>query len=228
MNKRQINKARMYFATDLVLDNHQELISPFPELISAHQSIKEKISLIDIYRQVQEANNSGLTVSKFILRADLIKLINKFDAALLAHATIIKDNELKTQASYSNTELLRAADPTLYDIGYLLYNLANPIRPVMERFFVTETDFNQMESVLTSFRGSIPQKRVALGTSKVSTGNIGETFNAIDLLLKEEVDVLIQPFQFTQIDFYNKYKSARTIVDTGGNRKKPEEEPPVA
>ena len=216
----------MYFATDLVLDNHLDLISVFPELTFAHQRIKEKISLIDLYRQVQEANNSGLTVSKIILRADVIRLINKFAAALLAHGTITKDNELKTKASYSNTELLRAADPTLYDIGYLLYNLANSRRPEMERFFVTETDFNLMESVLTSFRSSIPQKRVAVGTSKVSTTNIGETFNAIDLLLKEDVDVLIQPFQFTQIDFYNKYKSARTIVETGGNRKRSDEEPP--
>ena len=35
------------------------------------------------------------------------------------------------------------------------------------------------------------------------------------------------PFQFTQPDFYNEYRSARNIVDTGGNRKSKNDDPPV-
>jgi hypothetical protein len=82
-----------------------------------------------------------------------------------------------------------------------------------------------MATTLSNFKASIPQKRVATGTSKVSTGNINETFKTIDALLKDEMDVLLMPFQFTQPDFYNEYLSTRSIVDTGGNRKKTEETP---
>jgi hypothetical protein len=41
----------------------------------------------------------------------------------------------------------------------------------------------------------------------------------LDQLLKEEVDVLMLPFQFTQPDFYNAYKNARIIVDYTGRGK---------
>jgi hypothetical protein len=82
--------------------------------------------------------------------------------------------------------------------------------------------------LLTNFKASIPQKRLATGTSKVSTVYINEPFIAIDDLLKNEPDVLLMPFPFTQPDFYNEYRSARNIVDTGGNRKAKKEKPTVA
>jgi hypothetical protein len=82
--------------------------------------------------------------------------------------------------------------------------------------------------LLANFKASIPQKRLATGTSKVSTAYINEPFIAIDDLLKNEPDVLLMPFQFTQPDFYNEYRSARNIVDTGGNRKAKKEKGTVA
>lgn len=60
---------------------------------------------------------------------------------------------------------------------------------------------------------------------EVSTGNINDTFNTIDALLKDEMDVLLMPYQFTHADFYNEYRSARSIVDTGGNRKAKTDDP---
>ena len=49
--------------------------------------------------------------------------------------------------------------------------------------------------------------------------NIREVFNAQDLLLREQIDVLMQPFRFTQSDFYNAYRNARLIVDYAGRSK---------
>lgn len=228
MDKRQINKARMYSATDLVLDNHSDLIGPFPEIGSAQQRFKEKLSLIVQYRQVQEANNSGLTVTKIKLRKDVIKLIQKFRAALQAFAALTKDEDLKAKASYTDTDLQRAADPVLCDIGLLILTLASSIRTDLQRFFLADEDYSLLEDLLGSFKASIPQKRIATGTSKVSTSNIKDTFDEIDFLLKEEMDKLIAPFEFSQPDFFGEYQSARSIVgyNGGGKGGTPTEEPP--
>jgi hypothetical protein len=48
---------------------------------------------------------------------------------------------------------------------------------------------------------------------------INEPFIAIDDLLKNEPDVLLMPFQFTQPDFYKAYKNARSIIDYSGRGK---------
>jgi len=80
-----------------------------------------------------------------------------------------------------------------------------------------------MDQLIALFKIAIPKRRVATSTTKVSTVNIREVFNAQDLLLKEQIDVLMQPFKFTQSDFYNAYRNARLIVDYAGRSKAPAE-----
>lgn len=223
MNKNQINKSRMYFACDLVLDNHQELVSAMPELLAAHESLKEKLLLIEQYRQVQEVDSTGITINKSKLRIDLSKLILQFTGVLKAYATINKDEVLKAKASYNTSDLSRVSDPVLYDIGRLLFSLATPLKLDLERFFLTQEGFDGLETLLDKFKTSIPEKRIAIGTSKLSTKHIQETFAAIDVLLKEEIDVLLLPFQFMHEDFYNEYKNARIIIDYVGGSKTAEE-----
>ena len=227
MNKKQINKTRSYSVIVLVLEKFNQLFSSYPELIQAHQRLKDYLVQIEQNRQVQEANNAGLTITKTILRENLIKLIKQFLAALRAYATSTKNIELKAKASYTNSTLLRAADPILFDIGLLLYKLALPLNNELARFFITSAEYEAMENTLNNFKSSIPQKRAATGTSKVSTGNINDIFNTIDALLKDELDLLLMPFQYSQPDFYNEYQSARSIVETGGNRKAKTDELPV-
>ena len=224
MNRNQINKSRMYFACDLVLDNHLTFIASLPELQATHQLLKNKLVLIEQYRQVQEVDSKGLTINKTKLRIELTQLIMQFSGVLKAYATIQKDDVLITKANYSLSKLQKSSDPILYDIGLLLFSLATPLKTELERFFLSQTEFDAMESLLNSFKTAIPGKRIATGTSKVSTAHIQETFKAIDKLLKEEMDIFMILFQFSEIDFYNEYKSARIIIDyTGRSASAPEE-----
>ena len=58
-----------------------------------------------------------------------------------------------------------------------------------------------------------------MNLSKVSTGNIDGVFKAQDKLLKDQIDALVQPFQFSHPDFFNAYKNARSIVEYAGRGK---------
>lgn len=219
MNRTQINKIRMYSATNMVLENHAGIISGFPELLEVHSELQQSLGVIDQNRQVQETDTTGLTLEKTVIRQRVNKLILQFSAALLAYATINKNNELKMKATYKNSDLIHAADPILYDIGFLLLNLARPVQNDIQRFSLSPQDFDDLEQNLNQFKQSIPQKRVATGTSKVSTKNIDLMFKTIDDLLKNKIDILMLHYQFSNPDFYNEYKSARLIVGyTGGGK----------
>ncbi len=216
MNMIQINKSRMYRATNLILTNHSDLFAQLGDLVLAHQRLQEGLDLIDQNRQVQEADTSGLTKSKTEKRNELIRRISQFSAALMAHATSTKMVELKTKATYTVSDLKTSPDPVLYDIGILLLTLAIKYKAELAKYFVGDAEFTGLENMLADFKLAIPQRRVATSISKVSTGNIGETFNEIDKLLKDEIDILIAPFQFIHADFYKEYKSARKIVNYSG------------
>jgi len=61
--------------------------------------------------------------------------------------------------------------------------------------------------------------RSGLKISKVSTGNIDGVFRAQDKLLIEQVDALMEPFQFSLPDFFSAYRNARSVVDYSGRGK---------
>ena len=63
--------------------------------------------------------------------------------------------------------------------------------------FINNTFARRIENVYS---------RKQLVIHQVLTGNINDLFIAQDKLLKEQIDVLMLFFQFTQPNFYNSYK----------------------
>ena len=219
MNKNQINKSRMFGSVAMVLDNNFPIFSKQEELVKALQQFKNGQELIGQYRQIQETDNSGLTKNKVQLRTGLISCILQFSTALRAYANSVKDLELKAKVNYGLSDLKKSADPVLVDIGVLIFGLADPLRGDLNRFFIVEGDFTEMDRLINAFKLAIPKRRVAAAASKNSTLNISDVFAAQDALLKDEIDVLMLLFRNSQPDFYAAYKNARNVVDYAGRGK---------
>ncbi|MGD9931963.1 MAG: hypothetical protein AB7U05_18230 [Mangrovibacterium sp.] len=218
MNSLQVNKSRMYQAVNKVLERNLALYAGINELVAAQGQLTNHLDLIGNYRQVQELNHSGLTNNKAMLKEQLINSVSKVVSGLLAFATATKDKVLLKRVNYK-PYMLQKPDPVLADIARLILHEALPLQSDLEKYFVSGADLTQLETLIAQFVESIPQKRVALNFSKVSTRNIADVFMATDKLLKTEIDILMMPFQFTQPDFYNTYKNARLIVSYTGRRK---------
>jgi len=217
----------MFETVDSVLDKNSSLFESMPELVSAHRMLKEGKTLILQYRQVQEAETSGLTTTKENVKTDFINSILKFSAALRAYATSTKNEDLKAKAHYVSSELKKVPDPILFDIGTLLFKLADPIKTELTKYSIGEDEIAEMKTLLPAFKVAYPQQRVATTESKMSTDNIDKVYKSTMKLLKDVIDELMLPFQFSQPDFYNTYKNARLIVNYSGRGKgkpdKPEE-----
>lgn len=224
MNAVQINKSRMYMATNQVLETNQASYAGMEELVVAVQQLKGYNEVLTEYRQIQELNQTGLTSNKLLLKEKLTTQLLKVVSALTAHATATKDAVLLSRVSYRPSALLKP-DPVLADIALLIYNEGMRVGEPLGKYFVTEEDLAVLDSLILQFKESIPQKRVATNVSKVSTMNIAAVFAATDKLLKTEIDLLMLPFQFNNPDFYNAYKNARIIVNYSG-RGKGTDEPP--
>ena len=220
MNALQLNKSRMYGATTQVLDNHRSLFETMAELAAAYQQLKEKMILIDRYRQVQEVDNSGLTRSKGTLREELTTQLLRISSALTAHAAAGNDQVLQAKVSYSLSELKKSPDGILYDIAVLVNGLATTATDQLQTYFVGPEELARFDWLTNEFKSVLPLRRAATSISKASTSNISELFHEIDTLLKGKVDLLLKPFRFTQPDFYKAYRNARVLVNYGRRGKK--------
>jgi hypothetical protein len=222
MNYIQINKSRMYQAVNKVLERNLASYAGIDELVAAQGQLTNYLVLIDVNRQVQESNHTGLTSNKTLLKEQLTTKVLKVVAGLSAYATATKDMVLLTRVNYK-PYTMQKPDPLVADIARLILNEATRLQNELGKYFITEADLTELEMLIGQFRESIPQKRVASNYSKVSTLNIAGVFAATDKLLKTEIDMLMMPFQFTQPDFYHTYKNARLIVKYTGKRKTQDE-----
>jgi len=227
MNKIQINQSRMFGAVELAFDNNSDVLDLFPKLKAAREKFRKGQKLINQYRQVQELNASGLTLTKVKLREDLIRQILRFSTVLMAHAAEVEDLKLKTLSDYSETDLKRKSDKVLFDIGDLLLNQALPVKTELTTYAVDDAMIDNMKNLLAVFEIAIPQKRGADNVLKVSTGNIADIFKALNKLLREEIDILMGPLEFTHPDFFKTYMNARIVIDYSGGGKSTPTEPPI-
>jgi len=227
MNKIQINQSRMYGAVELVFDNNSKVLDLFPKLKAAREKFGKGQKLLDQFRQVQEINASGLTVGKVRLRENLIRQILHFSTILMAHAIMIEDSKLKILADYSENVLKRKSDRVLYDIGELLMNQVILVKTNLADYAVEDDLIDNMKNLLEIYKIAIPQKRGADNISKVSTGNIADVFKSQNKLLREEIDVLMGPLEFTHSDFFKTYMNARIVIDYKGGGKSTPPEPPA-
>ncbi len=219
MNAKQINKSRMYAAITTVLDHNAGLFQSIPELISAHRTLKEKLVLIDRQRQVQEVNNTGLTRNKVVIREELTTLLLRFSVALTALATVRNDAVLLAKVGYKMTDLRRSSDQELCDIAVLINTLATPEAGELQTYFVGPDELAKFDNLTTDLKAAMPLRRAASNVSKVSTTNIQIVYHDIDSLLKTRLDLLLQPFRFSQPDFFNAYKNGRKMVNYSGRGK---------
>jgi hypothetical protein len=170
-------------------------------------------------QQVLVVDHKGFTRTKVELRSEVTLKIQKFSRALKAEATAEKNSDLLTKATYNVSRLNRLADPILFDVGLMLFNLANPMREQLAKFFLSEDDFKQTESLLAEFKAAIPQRRMATTVSKSSTQKVTDVFRSLDRLLREVIDVYVAPYQYENPDFYREYRNARIIVGYTGRGK---------
>ena len=162
----------MFGSVNLVLDNYSQIFAELQDLVFGHQRLKDGLVVLGQNLQIQEADNKGLTENKSDLRDNLVTRISQLSAALKAHANSTKNKELKAKATYTKSELKTVPDPVLYNIGTLMVSLATPILEDLNKYFVSNDKMDDLNGLLADFNGVIPQKRVAVSVSKVSTVSI--------------------------------------------------------
>lgn len=228
MTLNQINKIRMFGATNTVLISNSSLYASSEALILTQQKLAANLAELESYRQVQEQNTSGLTLSKENLREDVENLVLRISVSLVAYATATADVNLKRMARYTPSKLAKISDVVLCDIAANMIRMATPVLAGLEVYFVTQAELDALQQKTADFKISIPQNRVATSSRKASTATIDRLIRETNNILRDEIDPLIQPFQFMNPDFYRQYKNARIIIDYTGRGPRTEAAEPVA
>ena len=227
MQKIQESKIKMSRSVSGILNSYEEIVMRTPGLNAAHDALYNLIAETERYNRGQLDNGAEITAQKNNARLVLETGIIQICAALAAFATGSNEpgvKKLKDKYQVSDSEITKMRDMPLFSYAYSLYDDATPYATNLEPF-ASAAEVAQLKDKADNFNALLPQRRVQVSKSSLSTQNLEDAIAQIDLLLSDTIDILIKPWETKEPDFYKAYKNARIIVDPVSRKTKNVEDP---
>ncbi len=186
------------------LPNYSENSTLFLNTIPQIQSIWEQ----------QKLSKKGVTDSKNQLKETLIVTTADYARKLGAYAKFTNDAKLAQEVKFSESKLRQVADTAVKGYGQIVYDLAQPIVASLAAYGITDETQAALAGAITAYNDSIGKPGAERSEGTQLTKQLTTLFKTADTAL-ENMDAAVEIVRLTQVDFYNGYKSARKVIETG-------------
>lgn len=209
MNKRESNKVNSFKTSEEVMNLHQSIWSKSAKIVALFALIVEKLKLINSYdkKKSKTQPSSGL---KKGLRKSLIALTVKISKSAVAYADRINDPVLEFKVKLTKSYLEMQKDHTLISVTKMLYEIVLPFAAELEH--LAPTDITDFKAQIDAFSAATPKPQAEMSQSKTATGNLAALISEINDLYTT-LDKHVDPYEYTQPDFYKDYKNSRVTKD---------------
>lgn len=223
MKNKQEDKLSMYLTVEKDCNANKDIWSNMPGFVDTFGRFKNLISEIKTQQEIQKGRTTGITKSKQKEEDEMIQATIESASAVHAFASIIGDDELMSKVNYSPTNLMRLRDTDLRAVCQTIHDAAESVIAQLEDYGKTPEDLEKLQKEINDFSDMISEPRSAIGTRATATAKLEELFQEADTLLRDQLDMLMVNYKSSHPKFYNKYRSARMIVDMGRRSKNEEE-----
>ena len=207
----------MAVVTEQVMDDNASLWNTTPAIVTEHGNLGASITRLDELAVLQGTDTTGYAAQKLVLRKDLADKTMVVAGPLAAFARISDDLPLLEKVDITRSDIINAKDTDAQDIAQLILDETTALGPALGPVGITAGMVTDLTSAITAFTDSIPMPRAAITETEAATEAIEEEFVVMDEILTT-LDELMEPFKATDPDFFNAYRNARKIVDTGVRR----------
>lgn len=174
-------------------------------------SLVSNCSQIQIIREAQEVDKSGIAENKGILRVELEKKTLDIVKKVTAYAVFTNNTQLGKEAHYTKSKLENSSDTILRDKCQVVYGKANANIANLGTYGVTAATLTALQAAITSFNNSIPKPRLGTLDTKQATIQLKALFKSTDAILIK-MDAMYETISQSNENLYKGYKSARIII----------------
>ena len=216
MTDKQENKLSMAKAVQLVLQNNSTIVSTIVAFATAATDLDNAIDTIDGIVQLQVKQITGKAIDKGSAEQTAIAAALELVGPTKSYARFINDNTLYETVDYSKTSLQRLRDTELVNTLTLIRDTVQGVLANLADYGVTAAMTTALTQAIGTYSALVAAPRAAINIKSAATEALVTEFKKLDPLF-DRLDGLAEIKKNTEADFYNTYKSARIIVDTGSN-----------
>ena len=217
MNTKDEARLSMYQAVIDFLKKNSEITGPLPQFAVIFALLEQNLGKLLQLGQELGSDRSGVTVSKKEQQADIELRSANLSGKLVAYATLESNNELLALVKLTKSTLQRSKDNELIAHTLKLCDAAEAHLPDLAAYLVTQDEITALRDLCASFLVILPKP----GETKKDKAGVLQSFKN---LLKDtdaqlaKLDVIMQIVRYTHTEFYDRYTSSRSIVNTGARK----------
>ena len=210
-------KVSMYRMVIDVLNENQTLWEGTPKFSEMHSELTNKMEQLTILMEKQRAYVLGVKNARDQIRIDAIKQANQISAALTALGSDTGNLELIAQTFISESKLKRASHLELQIILDRIRSYTQEYGNELADYGISEEMINRFLLKRDELVVNIMAPRKAIVKRKDSGQRIQTLCDEIDVILRLKTDRLVTILRPLSESFFNKYRSARMILDYGSS-----------
>jgi len=214
MNSKQESRYSMELALRDFLNQNKAVISSLPGFGSLFTAFSDNIDQIQVIREKQEADKTGIALTKEQLRNDLVAKTTDISRKTAAYAKMTNNVVLMKEVHYSVSDLKMAADVILKDRALLVHDNAGEHLTELAEYGVTAEILSALKSVIDLFFTVMPKPRLGIIEKKQATDQLAQLFTSNHALV-QKFDILVEIIRLTQPAFYAAYRDNRKVIETG-------------
>ena len=212
MNKKELNLMAMMRSLKAVFSKHAEIVKSNAGLSERFDNFDNAISGILARDNEYLTIKSGAVAAKDSAADELINVALKFMNAMFSQGRKIGDENLKAQCMIMPSDFRYFRDGVLEQACSHLLELARIHGSDLAAY---NLEVGRFESAVEKYRTQSDLLRQKKARAKAARQSLSREFKEANVILKKDLDKLIELVKESAPDFYNEYKAARVVIDLG-------------
>lgn len=215
MTSQQEDRLSMYLTFKDYQAPHTSITDGLPNYSENSTLFLNTIPQIQSIWEQQKLSKKGVTDGKNQLKETLIVITADYARKLGTYAKFTNNAKLAQQVKFSEGKLRQVADTAVKNYGQIVYDLAQPLVGSLTQYGITDETQAALADAITAYNDSIGKPGAERSEGTQITKQLATLFKTADTAL-ENMDAAVEIVRLTEVNFYNGYKSARKVIETGG------------
>lgn len=215
MTSQQEDRLSMYLTFKDYQAPHTSITDGLPNYLENSTIFQDTIPQIQSIWEQQKLSKKGVTDGKNQLKETLIVITADYARKLGTYAKFTNNAKLAQEVKFSEGKLRQVADTEVKNYGQIVYSLAQSLVSSLAPYGITGDTQATLAGAITAYNDSIGKPGAERSEGTQITKQLATLFKTADTAL-ENMDAAVEIVRLTEVNFYNGYKSARKVIETGG------------
>ena len=212
MTRPQKIKLNMYLSLRNLRNLYADIIKKIAKFDASFDVLQSNIDQIQQVSEQQGINKTGLTIDKNKLKVKLIALTLKYASKVAIYAKLNNNETLLKEVKLKESDLDKISGVILRDKAQVIYSRVEANIGNLEEQGITSDTQKQFQNAIIDFNKALSTPRTGIAERRMATQKLPLLFDAADAAI-EIMDLAAESAKDEQPDFFNAYKTSRTLVD---------------